>query len=69
VSRSTRTSWWPCEPRGDALDFEFLFSDGLPFGGGSARLPIARRAGLIERTRMWVSGRRGPMVTYARHRE
>lgn len=53
--------------RGDALDFGYLFSDGVPFGGGSAGLPTARRASLLERTQMWLSGRRGPMVTYARH--
>jgi hypothetical protein len=53
--------------RGDALDFEYLFSDGMPFGGGSAGLPTARRPGLVERTQMWLSGRRGAMVHYARH--
>lgn len=55
--------------RGDALDFAYLFSDGLPFGGGSAGLPTARRAGLIERAQRWLSGRRGAMVHCARHRE
>jgi hypothetical protein len=53
--------------RGDALDFEYLFSDGVPFGGGSTGLPTARRATLLERAQMWLSGRRGAMVHYARH--
>jgi hypothetical protein len=53
--------------RGDALDFEYLFADGIPFGGGAAALPTARRATVIERIQMRLSGRRGARVSYARH--
>jgi hypothetical protein len=55
--------------RGNALDFEYLFTDGTPFGGGSSGLPTARRAGVIERAQMWLSGRRGTTVVLARRRE
>ena len=54
--------------RGAALDLKYLFADGVPFGGGSGGLPTARRAGLIVRAQMWLSGQRGgSVITYRRH--
>jgi hypothetical protein len=53
--------------RGDALDFGYLFADGMPFGGGTTGLPTARRATVIERIQMRLSGRRGAVVSYTGH--
>jgi len=53
--------------RGSDLEFAYLFGDGAPFGGGGGWLPTARRASLLERAQMWLSGRRGSHVDFARH--
>ena len=53
--------------RGEALDFEYLFADGMPFGGGAAGLPTALRASPLERFQLWRSGRRGSFISYGRH--
>ena len=53
--------------RGDALDFEYRFADGMPFGGGAAGLPTALRASLLQRFQLWRSGRRGSFVSYGGH--
>jgi hypothetical protein len=53
--------------RGDALEFGYLFADGVPFGGGGAGLPTARRASVLERVQLWRSGHRGSSISYSRH--
>ena len=52
--------------RGSELEFEYLFGDGAPFGGGGGWLPTPRQATLLERVQMWLSGRRGGHVEFAR---
>lgn len=54
--------------RGNALEFKYLFADGVPFGGRFVGLPTIRRASLIERAQMWLSGQRGRRVDYLRQR-
>lgn len=53
--------------RGSDLEFAYLLGDGRPFGGGGGWLPTARRATLLERVQMWLSGRRGGRVEFTRH--
>jgi hypothetical protein len=52
--------------RGSDLEFAYLFGDGAPFGGGGGWLPTAQRATLLERAQMWLSGRRGGRIEFAR---
>jgi len=53
--------------RGEALDLEYLFADGMPFGGGAAGSPAALRASLLVRFQLWRSGRRGSFTSSGRH--
>lgn len=52
--------------RGDRLEWHSMFGDGTPFGGGGGWLPTARRTSLLERAKLWLSGRRGSVVTFTR---
>ncbi|TMF79294.1 MAG: hypothetical protein E6I18_07480 [Chloroflexi bacterium] len=52
--------------RASDLQWHFLFGDGTPFGGGGSWLPTARRASLLDRLRLWLSGRRGSHVAFLR---
>lgn len=53
--------------RGDDLQFAWLYGAGFPYGGGDGWLPTSRKATVVERMEMWLSGRRGTRVLYARH--
>lgn len=50
--------------RGNQVDLEFLFSDGMPFGGASGGLPTNRRPNLTQRVQLWLSGRRGEALHF-----